>query len=288
MLRRALLCSLIVVGDKHPVFFHEVFLFHTISPFNSLRQSPIITEVISRDPESRGQPYPEYVILPRMTRLRGRFARTLHISDVIEYYCERRSELSDRVCPWWLGWLLASPLRGLLQDPDEVVGPYVEEGMMVLEVGPGMGFFSLPLARLVGKTGRVVCVDVQRQMVEGLMRRAKKTDLSGRIDARTCRRDSLELGDLAGRIDFALLFALVHEVPDKERLFSEVHSAMKQNGKMLLAEPRGHVTQADFEKTVSLAQSGGFEFLRKVEIRRSHAVLMRRRGEKLDFGAAEQ
>jgi ubiquinone/menaquinone biosynthesis C-methylase UbiE len=184
--------------------------------------------------------------------------------------------LSHRVCPWWLGYLLASPLRRLLQDPEAIMRPYVREGMTVLDVGCGMGFFSLPLAKLTGATGKVVCVDLQEKMIKGLLRRAEKAGLSERMDARISQ-NSLNLNDMAGKIDFALLFALVHEVPDKERLFSEVYTTMKRTGILLLAEPTGHVSKSDFEKTVSIAHSTGFEVLQQLEIRRSHAVLLQPR-----------
>ncbi len=185
--------------------------------------------------------------------------------------------MSNRVCPWWLGYLLASPLRRLLQDPEEIVRPYVKEGMSVLDIGCGMGFFSLPLAKLVGETGKVVCVDLQEKMIKGLIRRALKAGLSDRIDARICRKDSLGVSDIAGKIDFALAFALVHEVTDKERLFAEIYSTMKQTGELLVAEPQGHVSKPDFEKTVSIAQSAGFEVLCDLNIQRSRAVLLRTR-----------
>jgi len=77
-----------------------------------------------------------------------------------------------RVCPWWLGYLLASPVRRLLQDPRKLLGPYVREGMTVLEPGPGMGFFTLEIARLVGPSGRVVAVDIQPRMLSSLRRRS--------------------------------------------------------------------------------------------------------------------
>jgi len=179
------------------------------------------------------------------------------------------------VCPWWLGYLLASPLRRLLQDPVEILNPYAEEGMTVLDVGCGMGFFSLPLANLVGEKGRVVCIDLQEKMIKGLLARAERAGLADRIDARVCSGSSLEVSDLAGKIDFALAFALVHEVPDKDILFSEIHRAMKPAGKLLFAEPRGHVSKQDFERTVSLAQRMGFGVIRDLKIRRSHAVLLR-------------
>ena len=188
--------------------------------------------------------------------------------------------MSHRVCPWWLGYLLASPLRSLLQDPVKIVRPYVGEGMCVLDVGCGMGFFSLPLAKLVGEKGRVVCIDLQEKMIKGLVARAKKAGLTGRIDVRICDQSSLGVSDLAGKIDFALAFALVHEVPDKERLFAEIYNTMKPAGNLLMAEPRGHVSKPDFERTVSLAQSAGFEVIGYLEIWRSRAVLLRGKKEK--------
>ena len=41
-----------------------------------------------------------------------------------------------RVCPWWLGYLLVSPLGSLLENPSEVVKPYVREGMTYLSRAP--------------------------------------------------------------------------------------------------------------------------------------------------------
>lgn len=51
------------------------------------------------------------------------------------------------VCPWWLGYLLVTPLRRFLHDPEKILGDYVDEGMTVVEPGPGMGFFTAELAR---------------------------------------------------------------------------------------------------------------------------------------------
>ncbi|MGC2062902.1 MAG: hypothetical protein WA610_07970 [Thermodesulfovibrionales bacterium] len=50
---------------------------------------------------------------------------------------------------------------------------------------------------------------------------------------------------------------------------------MKPAATLLLAEPRGHVSKQDFERTVSVAQSRGFEVAGDPDIRRSHAVLLR-------------
>src|SRR3989339_2244046 len=97
------------------------------------------------------------------------------------------------VCPWWLGYFLLIPFRRLSQDPEKILTPFVREGMTVLEVGPGMGYFTLTLARLVGTSGNVVCVDVQEKMLSALLKRAKKAGLEQRISAVMADEDSLRI-----------------------------------------------------------------------------------------------
>jgi ubiquinone/menaquinone biosynthesis C-methylase UbiE len=177
--------------------------------------------------------------------------------------------MGERVCPWWLGYFLASPIRRLMQDPARILQPYVRPSMCVLEIGPGMGFFSLPLARLVGENGRIVCIDLQSRMIEGLLKRAAKAGLSKRITARTCTSSSLQVGDLSGNFDFALAFAVVHEVPDAKILFSEIFTALKNGGSLLISEPTGHVTPDGFLRTVAVAESIGFRETDAPKIRQS-------------------
>lgn len=158
------------------------------------------------------------------------------------------------VCPWWAGNLLASPGRRLLQNPEKILRPHVSAGMRALDLGPGMGFFSLPMARLVGEPGRVFCVDLQEPMIAGLKRRAARAGLAARIEGRVCSATSLRIDDLAGTLDFALAFAMVHEVPDPDRLFAEIRAALKPGGRLLVCEPVGHVTNDAFAATVACAR----------------------------------
>lgn len=183
--------------------------------------------------------------------------------------------MSNRVCPWWIGYLLASPVRRWLgQDPLQILSPHVREGMTVLEPGPGMGFFTIPLARLVGPRGRVVAVDLQAKMIESLKRRAAKAGVLDRIDARVTSADTMGVDDLAEKVDFTLAFAMVHELPDAGRFFAEVARASKPQALLLLAEPRGHVDRAGFEAELSAATAVRFEVMDRPAIRRSIAALL--------------
>jgi hypothetical protein len=102
------------------------------------------------------------------------------------------------VCPWWVGGFLASPFRRLMQALAPIVAPYVHAGMTVLEPGPGMGFFTLDIARLVGPSGHVIAVDVQRQMIAGLRRRARRAGLPDFAVGRTLEKRRLRFLGLRG------------------------------------------------------------------------------------------
>ena len=185
--------------------------------------------------------------------------------------------MPHRICPWWIGYFLLSPLRRLRQNPHAILAPYVGEGMLVLEPGPGMGFFTIELARLVGGGGRVIAVDVQPKMLSALRRRAARRGLAERIETRLVTDGGMPTADLAGRVDFALAFAMVHEVPDAEAFFADVAAALKPGGRTLLAEPRGHVGRAAFDATLQLAAARGLAATDRPTIAASHAAVLIKR-----------
>jgi ubiquinone/menaquinone biosynthesis C-methylase UbiE len=182
--------------------------------------------------------------------------------------------MAEHVCPLWVGYLLASPLRKLLQNPKKIFSPYVKEGMKVLDIGCAMGFFSLPLAQMVGSNGKVVCVDVQSKMIAKLEKRAKKAGLSDKIETRVCDYHSLGLNAFKEEIDFAFAFAVVHEVPDASRFFSEIYETIKPAGKLLIAEPKGHVSKKDFGITISAAEQNSFKVIDDPQIARTRVTLL--------------
>jgi ubiquinone/menaquinone biosynthesis C-methylase UbiE len=184
--------------------------------------------------------------------------------------------MAHMICPGWLGYFLVSPLRRLMQDPKAILRPFVTEGMVVIEPGCGMGFFNIEMARLVGPRGKVVAVDLQPKMLAGLQRRARKAGVADRIDPRLADTARLNVDDLAGRVDFALVFAVVHELPDEGRFFAEMHRTLRPDGKILVAEPKGHVTAAKFQASMEAASRLGFRITDGPVIKGSRTAVLER------------
>jgi len=182
--------------------------------------------------------------------------------------------MAEHVCPWWFGYVLASPMRRWLLKPEQLLAPHVDRGMTVMDVGCAMGFFSLPLAELVGPDGRVVCVDLQERMLRSLRKRASRAGLEKRIETRACSAEGLQTGDLEGAVDFALAFFVVHEVPDANRVLAEIGSALRDKGRFLLAEPSGHVSEERFAEFISSAERAGLSVIDRPSVRMSRAVVL--------------
>ena len=162
------------------------------------------------------------------------------------------------VCPWQGGPILASSLRKLLHDPARIVGPYLSNGMTAMDIGSAMGFFTIPMAGMVGAQGKVIAVDLQAEMLEGLQKNAQKAG-AGNIVCHQCGCDSLNVGQWGESVDFVLVFMMLHEVPDPGRLIREAYGAAAPGGKLLFAEPVAHVGRQQYLRSVDMIQQAGFK-----------------------------
>ena len=161
------------------------------------------------------------------------------------------------VCPWWLGWTLVLPVRRWLLKPESWLEPLVRPGFRVLEVGPGTGLFTVPLAERVGTAGKVWCVDLQPRMLKMLDRRLRRRGLAERISLRTCSAEDLGVADLTDTMDLAVLIYVLHEVPAPARTLTQVASTLRVGGRLLLVEPRGHCPAPLFAEQLRIAHDLG-------------------------------
>ena len=185
--------------------------------------------------------------------------------------------MAERVCPWWLGYFHLGPIRKIFENPRRILSPLVKRGMKVLEPGCGMGFFTLEAARLAGPEGRVYAVDLQQRMINSLERRVRRARLTDTVEARICPADTMGVSDLDGSIDLVLAFYLVHEVPDAERFFREVREALRPDGRCVVIEPAGHVSEEDFAVTLDAAIKAGFSVAAGPDVHKSHSAVLERK-----------
>jgi len=106
------------------------------------------------------------------------------------------------------------------------------------------------------------------------MVRAKRRNLSEIISPVLIKSDSLDFKEFENSIDFTLLFAVIHEVPEPRIVFREIYKAMKNGGKILFAEPVGHVSIESFNNSVAIADEVGFKIKETMKISGSHSVLL--------------
>jgi ubiquinone/menaquinone biosynthesis C-methylase UbiE len=163
----------------------------------------------------------------------------------------------NSVCPAEVTGALTVGLRKRLQSPEKILSPFLKEGMTVLDVGCGPGFFTVPAARMGGKTGRVVAVDLQEAMLRILVANLQRTCLEERVLPVKCESHDLSI---PGGNELALVFYMVHEVPDKDRFFRQLKAALNPDAQVLLFEPkRFHVSREEFQATAAAAERAGFQ-----------------------------
>ena len=111
----------------------------------------------------------------------------------------------------------------------------VKPGDTVCDLGCGNGFYTLKLAKLVGPRGRVLAVDIQREMLKLLTGRA--------ADERITNIEPV-LGTIVdpklpqGKVDLVLLVDVYHEFSNPEQMLAAIRKSLKPTGRIALAEFR--------------------------------------------------
>jgi ubiquinone/menaquinone biosynthesis C-methylase UbiE len=180
------------------------------------------------------------------------------------------SNSSDAVCPVWLSSFLNNKFRTFVHNPQKIAGDYVKSGQTVADIGCGPGFFSVAFAEMVGEAGRVWSVDLQPEMLAKVKVVAERRHLQPRIVLHQCQEDSL---NIEGKVDFALGFWMVHEVPNAGKFFADIVSILKPNGLFMLIEPKVHTSATKFQAEITAACEAGLKPCKELKVRISRGML---------------
>jgi ubiquinone/menaquinone biosynthesis C-methylase UbiE len=166
------------------------------------------------------------------------------------------NDIKNRVCPVERAGSLDTRMRRWFQNPAKILAPFITEGMTVLDFGCGPGYFTIDMAKMVGKSGRVIAADLQEEMLQILKEKIQATEFEERITLHKSEANKIRL---TGKLDFVLAFYVIHELPSSEDFFKEIVSFLKPGGKVLIVEPPFHVSKTAFMKMIKKAEDAGFK-----------------------------
>jgi ubiquinone/menaquinone biosynthesis C-methylase UbiE len=184
------------------------------------------------------------------------------------------NEKDNRVCPVELAGGLDNSIRKFLQNPKRILKPYIEKDMTVLDFGCGPGFFSIEIAKLLSDKGKVIAADLQSGMLDKLRKKISGTSLEEKIVLHKCEQDRIGVNE---SVDFILAFYVIHEVPEKEKLFREFKSILKPGGKILIIEPNFHVSKNAFSEMIEKIEAEDMEISERPKYFMNRAVLIRKK-----------
>jgi ubiquinone/menaquinone biosynthesis C-methylase UbiE len=134
-------------------------------------------------------------------------------------------------------------------------------GERVLEVGPGTGYYALPVAGWLGPGGHLDVLDVQQEMLDHTMRRAAEEGLSNITPARADAR-SMPYPDAT--FDAAFLVTVLGEVPDQTAALRELRRVVKPGGRIVVGELFGDPHMVTHGALRSRAADAGLTVDRKL------------------------
>lgn len=176
-----------------------------------------------------------------------------------------------RICPVGLAGTLDLKLRKLFQNPQKILSPYIKEGMTVVDLGCGPGFFSIEMAKMTGASGKVIAADLQEGMLNKVKNKIRNSNLETIIHLHHCQEDRINLKVTA---DFILIFYMLHEVPGQLSFLQEVRTMMKSDARILIAEPKFHVSKKSFASLVENIKKAGFKIIEEPKILFSRAMII--------------
>jgi ubiquinone/menaquinone biosynthesis C-methylase UbiE len=141
----------------------------------------------------------------------------------------------------------------------EILEP--KPGERMLEVGPGTGYYSLPVAEWVGPDGTLDVLDVQQEMLDHTLGRAARSGLS---NIAPTRADARELPYPDDHFDAAFLVTVLGEIPDQEAALRELRRVVRPGGRIVVGELFGDPHMVSHRALRDRAASAGLRVERRL------------------------
>ncbi len=131
---------------------------------------------------------------------------------------------------------LTRPERIAEEDPERLIAAlHLRPGMVVADIGAGVGYHTWRMAPLVAPNGRIVATDIQPQMLADLERNVRARGLA---NVSTALSGDGETGLPSDAIDLALMVDVYHELSQPARFLADLRRALRPQGRLALVEFR--------------------------------------------------
>ena len=134
-------------------------------------------------------------------------------------------------------------------------------GQRVLEVGPGTGYYTLPVAEWVGPDGRLDIFDLQQEMLDHTVRRAAD---EGLMNIEAAQGDARSLPYADGSFDAAFLVTVLGEIPDQVQALRELRRVLRPGGRLVVGELWGDPHVVPAARLRQRAEQAGLRFERRI------------------------
>jgi SAM-dependent methyltransferase len=143
-------------------------------------------------------------------------------------------------------------LRGILAP---------QPGERVLEVGPGTGYYALPVAEWLQPGGTLEIFDLQQEMLDHTQRRAAEAGIANVV---ATQGDAQALPYEDDRFDAAYLVTVLGEIPDQQAALAELGRVVKPRGRVVVGELFGDPHWVSPGSLRSRAEAAGLAFEERV------------------------
>jgi ubiquinone/menaquinone biosynthesis C-methylase UbiE len=163
-------------------------------------------------------------------------------------------------CPYGQRFFVEAPHPLITRDRlRQILEP--ESGERVLEIGPGTGYYTLDLAEWVGPDGAVEIFDIQQEMLDHTMERARERGIS---NVHPMLGDARSLPYEDDSFDAAALTAVLGEIPDPDAALREINRVLRPGGRLIVGELFGDPHMVTLSTLRRRAEAASLVFERHV------------------------
>jgi ubiquinone/menaquinone biosynthesis C-methylase UbiE len=163
-------------------------------------------------------------------------------------------------CPYSQRFWVQAPHPGITRERlCSILDP--KPGEHLLEIGPGTGYYALPVAERLAPDGRLDVLDVQQEMLDHTMRRARERAIENITPS---QGDARELPYADASFDGAYLVTVLGEIPDQDAALRELRRVIRPGGRLVVGELFGDPHMVSHRALVERAAAAGFQLERKL------------------------